>query len=58
MQITLVTSPYAALDTEALVTYVFEEPNPVQGRVAEIDQALGGLLSKLSKGGELTGKTL
>jgi leucyl aminopeptidase len=58
MQITLVTSPYAALDTEALVTYVFEEADPVQGRITEIDQAAGGLLSKLSKSGELTGKTL
>src|SRR5713226_2905460 len=58
MQITLVTSPYAALDTEALVTYVFEEADPVQGRVVEIDQAVSGLLGKLSKSGELTGKTL
>src|SRR6266478_6823925 len=58
MQITLVTSPYAALDTEALVTYVFEEADPVQGRVVEIDQAMSGLLGKLSKSGELTGKTL
>jgi leucyl aminopeptidase len=58
MQITLVTSPYAALDTEALVTYVFEETEPVQGRIAEIDQAISGLLSKLSKSGELTGKLL
>jgi len=58
MQITLVTSPYAALDTEALVTYLFEEADHVEGRIAEIDQASSGLLSKLSKSGELTGKTL
>jgi leucyl aminopeptidase len=58
MQITLVTSPYAALDSEALVTYVFEEPDHIQGRIAEIDQVLSGLLSKLSKSGELTGKSL
>src|SRR5260370_17513960 len=58
MQITLVTSPYAALDTEALVTYVFEEADPVQGRVVEIDQAMSHLPAKLSKSGELTGKTL
>ena len=58
MQITLDTRPYAGLETEALVTYVFEETDPVQGRVAEIDQASGGLLRKLAKGGELTGKTL
>jgi leucyl aminopeptidase len=58
MQITLVTSPYAALDTEALVTYVFEEADPVQGRIADLDQAANGLLGKLSKSGELTGKML
>jgi len=58
MQITLVTSPYAALDTEALVTYLFEEADPVQGRIAELDQAANGLLGKLSKSGELTGKML
>jgi leucyl aminopeptidase len=58
MQITLVTSPYAALDTEALVTYAFEEGDPVQGRIAEMDQAANGLPGKLSKSGELTGKML
>jgi leucyl aminopeptidase len=58
MQITLVTSPYAALDTEALATYVFEEADPVQGRIAEMDLAANGLLGKLSKSGELTGKML
>ncbi len=58
MQITLDTRPYAGLESEALATYVFEEADPVQGRIAEIDQASGGLLGKLAKGGELTGKTL
>src|SRR2546429_7019894 len=57
MQITLATQPFAALETEALVSYVFEE-NPVQGRIAELDQAAGGLLRKLAKSGELTGKML
>jgi leucyl aminopeptidase len=58
MQIKLETQPFAALDTEALVTYIFEESDPVQGRLAEIDQAAAGLLRKLAKSGELTGKTL
>src|SRR6202163_2312920 len=58
MQITLATQPFAALETDALVSYVFEETDPVQGRIAEIDQASGGLLRKLAKGGELTGKML
>lgn len=58
MRITLDAKPLAALETEALVTYVFEEADPVQGRIAEMDQAANGLLRKLAKGGELTGKTL
>jgi leucyl aminopeptidase len=58
MQIMLGTSPYASMETEALVSYVFEETEPVQGRIAEIDQAEMGLLNKLAKAGELTGKTL
>ena len=58
MQITLETKPYAGLETDALVSYVFEESDPVQGRVAEIDQAANGLLRKLAKSGELTGKPL
>jgi leucyl aminopeptidase len=58
MQITLDVKPYAALETEALVSYIFEETDPVQGRVAELDQAANGLLRNLAKSGELTGKTL
>src|SRR5437660_7108467 len=58
MQITLATQPFAALETEALVSYVFEERDPVQGRIAELDQAAAGLLRKLAKSGEITGKTL
>ena len=58
MQITLETKPYASLETDTLVSYVFEESGPVQGRVAEIDQSAGGLLRKLAQSGELTGKNL
>jgi len=58
MQISLETKPFAIIETEALVSYVFEESDPVQGRVAEIDQATDGLLRKLAKSGELTGKML
>src|SRR5438045_1465653 len=48
MQITLVTQPFAAIETDALVSYVFEETDLVQGRIAEIDRAAGGLLRKLA----------
>src|SRR5712692_2220582 len=58
MQITLETKPFAAIEPDALVSYVFEETDPVQGRIAELDLAAAGLLRKLAKSGELTGKTL
>ena len=58
MQITLETKPFAMLETEALVSYVFENGDPIQGRVAEIDQFTDGLLRKLATSGELTGKPL
>jgi leucyl aminopeptidase len=58
MQISFESKPLAALETDALVSYVFEEADPVQGRIAELDQAANGLLRNLAKSGELTGKTL
>ena len=58
MQITLETKPFATLETEALVSYVFEESNPVQGRILEVDQFTKGLVQKLATGGEITGKPL
>jgi leucyl aminopeptidase len=58
MQITLETRPFATLETDALVSYLFEDGDPVQGRVAEIDQFTDGLLRRLATGGELTGKPL
>src|ERR1700726_1197074 len=57
MQITLETKPFATLETDALVSYVFEDRDPVQGRIAELDQFTEGLLRKLAAG-ELTGKPL
>ena len=58
MQITLETKPFATLETDALVSYVFEDSEPVQGRIAELDQFTEGLLKKLAASGEITGKTL
>ena len=58
MHITLVSKPFAGLETEALVSYVFEQTDPIEGRLAEIDGSGGGLLARLAKSGELTGKML
>jgi leucyl aminopeptidase len=58
MQITLETKPYATLEADALVTYLFEESDPLQSHLLEMDQSANGLLRKLVQSGELTGKTL
>src|ERR1700724_35286 len=58
MQITLETRNYPEIETEAIVSYVFEETDPVQGQLDEIDRGAGGLLRKLVKGGEVSGKML
>ena len=58
MQIHLELKPFTSLETDALVTYVFDDNDGPQGRAAELDQATGGLLARLNKSGELTGKSL
>jgi leucyl aminopeptidase len=58
MQITLETKPLTAQETEALVTYVFENGDVSQGHIAELDKLTGGLLARLSSSGELTGKAM
>src|ERR1700730_1645432 len=58
MKITLDTKPYATLETDALVSYVFEDTDPIQGTLAEIDKSANGLVRKLATGAELTGKPL
>jgi leucyl aminopeptidase len=58
MQITLDTRPFAGLETDALVTYVFENGEIHQGHAGELGKLTGGLLGRLSKSGEITGKSL
>jgi leucyl aminopeptidase len=58
MHITLEQKPFAAIEGEALVTYVFDDNDGPQGRAAELDQLTGGLLARLNKSGELAGKSL
>lgn len=50
--------PAAAIEAQALISYVFEGDDPIGGRIAELDQTSGGLLRRLAKSGELTGKSL
>jgi len=58
MEIRLDTQPFAAIQADALVTYVFEKDGRVEGVVAELDQLTGGRLRELADSGELTGKSL
>jgi leucyl aminopeptidase len=62
MHITLESLPAAKVETEALVSYVFESEKekgtPVEGVIADLDKAAGGALARLAASGELTGKAL
>jgi len=61
MQIQLDSRPLAQVETDALVSYVFEPEKDLQaieGAVAQLDQAVGGALARLAASGEVTGKML
>jgi leucyl aminopeptidase len=58
MDIKVTTQAAPAIATDALVTFVFEKDDRIEGVVAELDAATGGRLRALAAGGEVTGKTL
>jgi leucyl aminopeptidase len=58
MEIKVDTRALVKLETEAFVTYAFEQDNPVEGILTQLDAASGGALTKLAASGELTGKML
>src|SRR5258708_30170697 len=58
MEITVDTRPLPNIDTDALITYAFEQDKPVDSALSALDGATGGALSKLAASGELTGKML
>ena len=58
MEIPVDTRALPQIDSEALVTYAFEQERPVDGILVQLDEAAGGALSKLAASGELTGKML
>src|ERR1700690_3348847 len=58
MQIQLESQPYPSIETEALVTYVFDRDDKFDGVLADINVGMSGRLSALAAGGELTGKQL
>ena len=58
MQIQLESQPYASIQADALVTYVFDQENKFDGVLADIDRAMNGRLGSLAASDELTGKSL
>jgi leucyl aminopeptidase len=58
MQIQLENQPYSSIQADAIVTYVFDKENKIDGILGDIDHATGGHLAALAATGELTGKSL
>jgi len=56
MEIRLDSQPFASVEADALVTYVFDRDDKFDGALGEIDRAMGGKLASLAKAGELTAK--
>ena len=58
MQIQLETQPYSSIQTDALVTYVFDKDDKFEGVLGDIDRAMRGRLGLLVGSGEVSGKAL
>jgi leucyl aminopeptidase len=58
MQIQIEHQPFTSIAADALVTYVFDQDQEIEGVLSEIDQATDGHLAALAASGELTGKNL
>jgi leucyl aminopeptidase len=58
MQINIETQPYASVETDALVTYVFDKDDKFDGVLSEMDRGMNGRLAALAANGEITGKPL
>src|SRR5271170_4535747 len=58
MQIQLDTQPYASIESDALVTYVFDKDDKFEGVLGDIDRAMNGRLASLASSGEIIGKPL
>ncbi|MGH9702722.1 MAG: leucyl aminopeptidase family protein, partial [Candidatus Acidiferrales bacterium] len=56
MQISLDPKPFAESSADALVTYVFDKDQKIEGVLGDLDRAAGGKIKTLAESGELTGK--
>jgi leucyl aminopeptidase len=58
MQIQIDSQPYSSIQADAIVTYVFDGDNKIDGVLADIDRRMTGGLATLVTSGEITGKAL
>ena len=58
MQINIETQPYASVESDALVTFVFDKDDKFEGVLGEIDRGMNGKLATPQTNGEITGKPL
>jgi len=58
MEIKVDTRPFARIETDALVTYAFEQDKSIDSGAIALDEVTGGAISRLVASGELTGKLL
>src|SRR6202521_1769722 len=58
MEITVDTRPPAKIETDALVTYSFEQEKPTEDALSQLNEATRGALTKLAASGGRTGKRL
>jgi leucyl aminopeptidase len=58
MQINIETQPYASAESDALVTFVFDQNDKFEGVLGDIDRGMNGKLAALAANGEITGKLL
>jgi leucyl aminopeptidase len=58
METRLESQPYAVVQADALVTYVFDKEDKFDGALGEINRAMSGRLVSLAASGELTAKPL
>jgi leucyl aminopeptidase len=56
MQIQLETQKFSSISTDALVTYIFDQENKLDGIAGELNHSMNGQLASLVESGELTGK--
>jgi leucyl aminopeptidase len=58
MRIEIENQPYASVQVDALVTYVFDKEDKLDGVLSDMDRGMDGHLAALVGSGELTGKSL